>query len=95
VAGAAANALPGAVPDEVKAERRHRFMAAQQAISARRLAGKVGRRVPVIVDESTGTSGKGRTVWDAPEIDGTVHIVSRRPVRVGDIVTVKVHGQVV
>ena len=68
VEGAAANALPGPVPDEVKEERRQRFMRAQQKISARKLKAKVGRTLKVLVD----APGVGRTAGDAPEIDGTV-----------------------
>ncbi|WP_181706890.1 30S ribosomal protein S12 methylthiotransferase RimO [Chthonobacter rhizosphaerae] len=91
VAGATANdlGLP-AVPPEVQERRWHRFMAHQQAISARLLQRRVGKRIPVIVDETQGTVAKGRSKWDAPEIDGTVHIASRRPIRAGEIVTVKV-----
>ena len=87
VAGAAANALPDAVPEDVKEERWHRFMAAQQAISARRLKRKVGSKQKVIVDEARPGGGKGRSMADAPEIDGVVHLTSRRPLRVGEIVT--------
>jgi ribosomal protein S12 methylthiotransferase len=102
VAGAAANALPDPVPDEVKEARWHRLMKTQQAISTKRLRDKVGRRIPVIVDESNGKSAKGRSMWDAPDIDGAVHLSSRLPVRVGDIVTARIeradaydlHGQV-
>ncbi|GAC1331632.1 MAG: 30S ribosomal protein S12 methylthiotransferase RimO [Beijerinckiaceae bacterium] len=91
VAGAPANdlGLPP-VPDEVKAQRWHRLMAHQQKISARRLAAKVGRRVPVIIDEPGAPISKGRSQFDAPEIDGAVHVASRRPLRAGDIVTVKI-----
>ena len=78
------------VPEEVKTARWHRFMQAQQKISAAQLRRKVGKRLPVIVDDSQGTSARGRTRYDAPEIDGTVHLQSRRPLRVGDIVTVKI-----
>jgi ribosomal protein S12 methylthiotransferase len=103
VAGAPANALGNPVPDAVKEERWHRFMQAQQRISARNLQKKVGRRIRVIVDESSGRTAKGRSVWDAPEIDGTVHLSGRLPIRSGEIVTVKVdradaydlYGQVV
>ena len=104
VRGATANdlGLPQ-VPDEVKESRWKRFMEAQQVISARRLQSRVGRRIKVIVDEAGPTVSKGRSQWDAPEIDGTVYIASRRPVRAGDIVTVKIeradaydlHGTVV
>ncbi len=90
VKGAPANDLPGAVPDEVKEERWHRFMKAQRAISARKLKAKVGRRLPVIVDETGPTVAKGRSKHDAPEIDGAVYVASRRPLRAGDIITVKI-----
>jgi len=91
VRGATANdiGLPQ-VPDEVKESRWKRFMEAQQVISARRLQSRVGKRIKVIVDEAGPTVSKGRSQWDAPEIDGTVYIASRRPVRAGDIVTVKI-----
>jgi ribosomal protein S12 methylthiotransferase len=90
VAGASANALPDAVPPEVTDQRWHRLMQTQQAISARNLQKKVGRRVPVIVDASTGKSARGRSIWDAPEIDGAVHLTSRLPIRVGEIITAKI-----
>ena len=78
------------VPQEVKESRWHRFMQRQQKISAAQLQKKVGKRLPVIIDETTGLTAKGRTKYDAPEIDGSVHVTSRRPLRAGDIVTVKV-----
>ena len=90
VAGAPANALPDPVPAEVKEQRWHRLMQAQQAISAARLRQKVGRRVPVIVDETAGRSAKGRSIWDAPDIDGAVHLQGRLPIRAGEIVTAKI-----
>ena len=103
VAGAVANDLAAPVPDAVKEERWHRFMARQQAISAKRLARKVGTRQPVIIDDVGPNGARGRTCGDAPEIDGTVHISARRPLRVGEIATVKIeradaydlHGSVV
>jgi ribosomal protein S12 methylthiotransferase len=90
VAGAPANDLAAPVPPEVKQERWHRFMRMQQEIGAKQLARKVGRRLPVIVDEAGPTVAKGRSKYDAPEIDGAVTIASRRPLRQGDIVTVKI-----
>jgi ribosomal protein S12 methylthiotransferase len=90
VAGAPANDLAAPVPDEVKDQRWHRFMARQQAISAARLRRKVGTRIHVIVDESVGRTAKGRSTADAPEIDGSVHLNSRLPIRAGDIVTARV-----
>jgi ribosomal protein S12 methylthiotransferase len=91
VKGAVANdlGLP-MVPDEVKAERHRRFMQHQQVVSARLLKAKVGRRMPVIIDEMGTTVAKGRSKGDAPEIDGNVYVSTRRPLRPGDIVTVKI-----
>ena len=90
VNGAAANDIAAHVPDDVKEARWHRLMATQKAISARRLKGKVGRRLPVIIDETGASVAKGRSSSDAPEIDGAVYVASRRPLRAGDIVTVKI-----
>ena len=104
VTGAVANDLGlTPVPDEVKEQRYRRFMQAQQVISARVLAGRVGKRIKVIIDEPGPSVAKGRSMWDAPEIDGHVYVASRRPLRMGDIVTVKIeradaydlHGQAV
>jgi ribosomal protein S12 methylthiotransferase len=91
VAGAVANDLGlEQIPAEVKETRWRRFMERQQAVSARRLAAKVGGRVQAIVDVGGVGSAKGRSKADAPEIDGTVHIASRRPLRAGDIVSVRI-----
>jgi len=90
VAGAAANGMAAPVADEVKEERWHRFMQAQQKISARRLKRKVGTRQQVIIDEVGPSVAKGRSMADAPEIDGAVYLTSRRPLRVGEIVTAKI-----
>jgi ribosomal protein S12 methylthiotransferase len=90
VAGAVANDLAAPVPDAVKEERWHRFMARQQAISEKRLKRKVGTRQAVIIDQAGPNGAKGRTRGDAPEIDGTVHVTARRPLRVGEIATVKI-----
>jgi ribosomal protein S12 methylthiotransferase len=103
VASAAANDLGAPVPIAVKEERWHRLMAHQQAISQKRLKRKVGRREQVIVDAVNPAGAKGRSKGDAPQIDGLVHLTSRRPLRVGEIATVKIeradaydlHGTVV
>jgi ribosomal protein S12 methylthiotransferase len=95
VAGAAANDLGAQVPDDVKDERWHRLMRVQQDVSARRLQRRIGAREQIIIDE-TGTNGagprsaKGRSKGDAPQIDGTVFVESRRPLRVGEIATVRI-----
>ncbi len=91
VEGAAANALPGAVPEEVKEERWHRFMAAQSAISEQRLALKVGRDIDVLIDAVDDEGGaSGRSKYDAPEIDGEVHLRDASGVAVGDIIRVRI-----
>src|SRR6185437_7764961 len=74
VDGAAANALPDAIPDVVKEERRKRFMAAQASISERRLRAKTGRELDVLVDTVEDGVAIARSPADAPEIDGVVRI---------------------
>jgi ribosomal protein S12 methylthiotransferase len=104
VRGAPANDLGlELVPEEVKQQRYNRLMERQQAVSARVLKTRVGKRLSVIIDEVGPTVAKGRTKWDAPDIDGNVFVSSKRPLRVGDIVTAKImssdkydlHGMVV
>ena len=91
VAGARSNALPDHVPDAVKAERWERFMERAQAISAAKLAAKVGRRIEVIVDSVDDEGATCRTMADAPEIDGNLFIDEGfESLSPGDIVTVEV-----
>ena len=93
VAGATANELPGAIPDELKHERYERFMAHQATISAARLQEKVGLSLPVMIDEIDPESGAyGRTEGDAPDVDGRVHITDGHLLTVGDIVEVNIDG---
>jgi ribosomal protein S12 methylthiotransferase len=78
VAGAAANELPGAVPAELREQRRARVMAVAEAVSARRLARRVGATLQVLVDRASALGRKGatgRSYADAPEIDGTVRLL--------------------
>lgn len=90
VEGAPANALEGAVPDEIKQERWDRFMAHQQAISTARLARKVGKEIEVLVDEVDEDGAIGRSSADAPEIDGCVYVDSQAALKPGDKVRVRV-----
>jgi ribosomal protein S12 methylthiotransferase len=91
VEGAAANAIAGQLPDEVREERRARFMQVQEQISAHRLARKVGTVQRVLVDEVGPTVSMARTAGDAPEIDGVVYIkAGRRKLVPGDFVDVKI-----
>ena len=90
VAGATSNALEGIVPEDIKTARWNALMARQQKISAQRLKRKVGTRQQIIIDEVGPSVSKGRSKADAPQIDGAVYVSSRRPLKVGDIVTAKI-----
>jgi len=90
VHGAAANALPGTVPEEVKEARRARFMQAQERISAQRLRRKIGKTLTVLVDEVRDDEAVARSNADAPEIDGQVFIARPRNLKPGDFATVRV-----
>jgi ribosomal protein S12 methylthiotransferase len=84
VAGAAANALPGQVPEEIKAERYQRLMEHQQTISAEILAGRVGKTIEVMVDGVDENGAIARSHWDAPEIDGNVFLDGGTGLKAGD-----------
>jgi ribosomal protein S12 methylthiotransferase len=92
VEGAKANDLPGAVPEEVKEERWHRLMAAQQKISAARLKRFVGREMDVLVDHVDAKKGVAvaRSKADAPEIDGVVKVKNAKAARAGEFLKVRV-----
>ena len=96
VDGATANALENPVPDAIREERRARFMAKAEEISTKRLAKKIGRRIQVIIDRVDDSGGIGRTIGDAPEIDGLVRVLppskpSKR-YRAGEIIRATVIG---
>jgi ribosomal protein S12 methylthiotransferase len=97
VEGATANALPNPVPEEVKEERYQRIMEKTAAISAAKLAAKVGRILPVIIDdvgeadEDGSIGATGRSQADAPEIDGNVFLRDvSATLKMGDIVEVQI-----
>jgi ribosomal protein S12 methylthiotransferase len=92
VEGAAANALPGAIPDDVKDERWHRFMAAQQEVSAKVMAARIGSEIDVLIDDVDAEGAVGRSEWDAPEIDGTVLLNGETELAPGDMVRARVTG---
>lgn len=75
VEGALANALDKPVPDAIREERRARFMAKAEEISVNRLTKKIGKRIQVLIDRVDDAGGIGRTVGDAPEIDGLVRVL--------------------
>ncbi len=90
VQGATANALAGHVPPEVQQERYERFMERAAAISRRRLAARVGRRMRVLVDSVDKSVAIARSEADAPEIDGVVRIRNAKSLRPGDWAEVEV-----
>ncbi|MBS0388127.1 MAG: 30S ribosomal protein S12 methylthiotransferase RimO [Proteobacteria bacterium] len=92
VEGAAANALDGAVPGEIKDERYARFMERAAAISAARLGRRVGRRERVLIDRVEDGIAMARTRGDAPEIDGVVRIKASATTRPGEFIEVEITG---
>ena len=94
VEGAAANALRQTpVADEVKRERRARFMELAAEISAARLAQKVGRSMQVLVDRVEDGAAIARSASDAPEIDGTVRIAGAHALKPGELAQVRDHAR--
>ena len=96
VEGATANLLDNPVPEEIREERRARFMAKAEDISIKRLAKKLGKRIQIIVDRVDDQGGIGRSIGDAPEIDGLVRVLppnkpSKR-YRTGEIIRATVIG---
>ncbi len=97
VDGAAANALPNQVPEEVKQERLSRFMEVQERISVAKLHQKIGSIQTVLIDEIvTDVEGNieaiGRTKADAPEIDGVIYLEDADGLAPGDFVEVEVYS---
>ena len=99
VDGAIATDMAEQVPEEIKEQRFHRFMQLQQQISAQRLQQKIGKTLAVIIDEIDENGIVGRSMADAPEIDGLVYLVNplqssaqKSAVQIGDIVQAKIYN---
>ena len=92
VEGARANALGDHVPEELKEERRARFMGVQEEISSARLLRKVGRRMTVLVDAVDEDEIVARSSADAPEIDGLVYLPNTGGIKIGQFVEVEIIG---
>ena len=90
VEGAAANALPGAVPEEVREERRVRLLQWQEDISTQRLERWIGRRITVLVEEVDEEGALARSSADAPEIDGLVIVTNGEDLQPGEFAEVLV-----
>jgi ribosomal protein S12 methylthiotransferase len=96
VDGAPANALPGAVPEEVKEERWQQLMGLQSEISAEKLQRRVGRQIDVLIDSVDGDTATGRSHADAPEIDGVVRLLPpekiSKTLKVGEFTRARIVG---
>jgi len=92
VQGAAANDLPGALPEAVREERRARLMQVQAEVSRARLAARVGTTEQVVIDQATADGGIGRTRFEAPEIDGVVRVNAGSPLKVGERYRVRIES---
>jgi ribosomal protein S12 methylthiotransferase len=99
VEGATANALPDAVPAEVREERRARFMAVAEEVSAAKLRERVGATMQVLVDSAPALGRKGgigRSYADAPEIDGHVKLLppekASKTLKVGEFTKARIVG---
>ena len=90
VSGAVANSLPDEVPEEVKQERRARFMTIQERISAAQLLKKIGKRMTVLVDDVDDNQAIARSTADAPEIDGLVYVANVVKAKPGDLMEVEI-----
>ena len=90
VDGAQANTLTDHISDEIKAERKARFMEVQAEISAKRLQQKIGKVVDIIIDEVDSEGSIGRSKADAPEIDGLVYLNGETKHQAGDIIKAKI-----
>ncbi len=97
VAGAAANDIGGMLPQEVREERRARFMAVAEDVSAAKLQKRVGATMQILVDSAPGMGkkgGVGRSYADAPEIDGVVKLLPpekiSKTLRVGEFTKARI-----
>jgi ribosomal protein S12 methylthiotransferase len=90
IEGAPANALANPVPEALKQERLAAFMDLQQQISAERLARRIGRIEQVVIDEVSADGAIARSIHEAPEIDGVIHLPELEGVKVGERIDVRI-----
>jgi len=90
VEGASANALPGALPEALREERKMRLMRHQEDISTQRLETKIGRRLTVLVDDIDDEGAIARSEGDAPDIDGLVYISDGHDLEIGEFAEVTI-----
>ncbi|HWY72536.1 MAG TPA: radical SAM protein, partial [Burkholderiaceae bacterium] len=93
VQGAAANGLPDPVPEPVREQRRAQLMQVQAEVSRARLAARIGTTEQVVIDQASAQGGGiGRTRFEAPEIDGVVHVSAGAPLKIGERHDVRITG---
>lgn len=92
VEGATANDLSDPVPDDIKKDRWERFMAVAQEISAQRLQQRIGGQEEILIDHVDEEGAIGRSIADAPEIDGKVYLDGFTDVQPGDALIVSIIG---
>ncbi len=90
VEGAAANALTGALPEEIREERKMRLLRHQEDISTQRLEAKIGKTLTVLIDDIDEEGAIARSEGDAPDIDGLVYITDGHELEIGDFVEVTI-----
>jgi len=90
VEGALANDLPNQIPEELKQERHDMLMSLQSSISTEKLEQKIGQTIPVLIDEVNEDQAIGRTMGDAPEIDGQVIIENPKKLQPGDLIDIQI-----
>jgi ribosomal protein S12 methylthiotransferase len=90
VEGAAANALPGALPEEIREERKMRLLRHQEDVSTQRLEAKIGQTLTVLVDDIDEEGAIARSAGDAPDIDGLVYIADGYELEIGEFAEVTI-----
>jgi ribosomal protein S12 methylthiotransferase len=90
VEGATANQLPGALPEEIRDQRRARLMQHQEDISTQRLEARIGKTMTVLVDDIEEEGAIARSMGDAPEIDGLVYITDGDQLEIGQFAEVEI-----
>ncbi len=92
VDGAPASQDDNQIDDEIKQMRFEQVMELQRNISARKLAKKLGQKMQVVIDDVEGETALGRSIYDAPEVDGIVHVEGANFLKIGDRVDVAITG---
>ncbi|MFL2526204.1 MAG: 30S ribosomal protein S12 methylthiotransferase RimO [Candidatus Azotimanducaceae bacterium] len=90
VEGARANELPDPISEREKLDRQDIVYEHQATISHKRLTRHTGNTLEVIIDDEIDGQSVGRTIFDAPDIDGRVFIEGVQNAKQGDFVLVEI-----